>query len=343
MKKRLVGAALALFCAGSVQVHVEAQSTDDFYKGKTIRLLVGYGPGTGYDLYARLLANHMSQHIPGNPVIVAENMPGAAGLSMMNYLYNVAARDGTVLGMPSRSLFSEPLFGNTLAKYDAKQFAWLGSMGRDTALCFTWHTSGINTLDDAKTRKVLVGSTGPTAGSTIDPNLLNALFGTQFAPLIGYPDSGAIGIAMENGELQGYCGFTLAATKSARPDWLTEKKVNIIAQLTLKPAAELKGVPLVMDYAEDAMTRQALTVAFADQDVARPLAGPPGIPPDRVKTLQKAFVETMADPKLVSEARQLSIDIDDPADGDAVAEIVRKIYATPPDVVQLVSKIRDGK
>jgi tripartite-type tricarboxylate transporter receptor subunit TctC len=342
MRRIVLYAGLALLGA-LAQSSAAAQSAEPFYKGKTIRLLIGYGPGTGYDLYARLLAHHMSLHIPGNPVIVTENMPGAAGLSMMNYLYNVAPKDGTVLGTPSRSLFSEPLFGNSLAKYDASRFAWLGSMGRDTALCFTWHTSGINTLEDAKARKVLVGSPGPTAGSTIDPNLLNALFGTRFEPLIGYPDSGAIGIAMENGELQGYCGFTLAATKSARPDWLTEKKVNILVQLTLKPAAELKGVPVIADYAKDEMTRQALTVAFADQDVARPLAGPPGIPADRVKMLQKAFIETMKDPDLVSEAKQLSIDIDDPADGAAVAEVVRKIYATPPDVVAMVRKIRDGK
>jgi hypothetical protein len=235
------------------------------------------------------------------------------------------------------------LFGNSLAKFDAFKFSWLGSMSRDTALCFTWHTSGIRTLEDAKAQKVLVGSTGPASGSSIFPRLLNKLFGTKFEPLIGYPDSGAIGIAMENGELQGYCSFTLAAIKSARPDWLTENKINILAQLTLKPAPELKDVLPIMDFAKDDTTRQALTLAFADQEIGRPVAGPPGVPPDRVKALRTAFDETIKDPDFLSEAKRMSLDLVDPVGGDAVVEVVRQIYGTPPNVVDMLRAIRDGK
>jgi tripartite-type tricarboxylate transporter receptor subunit TctC len=343
VRRVLFGAVLAVVGGTLVQSPAAAQSVEDFYKNKTIRMVVGYGPGTGYDIYVRTLAHHIGAHIPGKPVIVTENMPGAASLTMINYLYNVAPRDGTVIGMPERNLLVEPLFGNSLAKFDAFKFSWLGSMSRDTALCFTWYTSGIRTLEDAKARKVLVGATGSASPTTIFPRLLNKLFGTQFEPLIGYPDSGAIGIAMANGELQGYCGFTLSAIKSARPDWLTGHKINILAQLTLKPAAELDDAPLIMDLAKDDATRQALTVAFADQEIGFPLAGPPEVPLDRVKALRAAFDATLEDPDFLSEAKQMSLDLVDPVNGDAAVEVIRLIYATPPNVVDMVRAIRDGK
>jgi tripartite-type tricarboxylate transporter receptor subunit TctC len=339
MRRLLSGAALALLGLGLVQSPVAAQSVEDFYRGKTVRMLVGYGPGTGNDIYMRVLAHHLGAHIPGKPTIVPENMPGAASLTMINYLYNVAAHDGTVLGMPSRNLLVEPLYGNTLAKFDARKFTWLGSMARDTALCFTWHTSGINTLDDAKTRKVLLGSTGTASPSTLFPNLLNKLFGTQFEPLVGYPDSNAIGLAMERGEVFGYCSFTLAATRSAHPDWLDEKKINILAQMTLTPSPDLKGVPLIMDFAKDETTRQALTFAFGDQEIARPLAGPPDVPADRVAALRKAFDETIKDPEYLAEAKQSRTDLDGPLDGDSVAKVVTELYATPPAVVDVVRSV----
>jgi tripartite-type tricarboxylate transporter receptor subunit TctC len=270
-------------------------------------------------------------------------MPGAASLTMINYLYNVAPRDGSVTGMPERELLIEPLFGNSLTKFDAFKFSWLGSVSRDTKLCFTWYTSGIRTLEDAKAHKVLVGSTGLATDATVFPHLLNKLFGTQFEPLIGYPDSGAIGMAMESGELQGYCGFGLAAIKSARPGWLTDKKINILAQLSLKRAPELEDAPLIMDLAKDDMTRQALTVAFADQEIGFPLAGPPEVPLDRVKALRAAFDATLEDPDFLSEAKQMSLDLVDPVNGDAAVEVIRLIYATPPNVVDMVRAIRDGK
>lgn len=343
MRKTLFGAVLALVGAALAQPPAVAQSVEDFYKGRTVRMLVGYGPGTGNDIYMRVLARHLGAHIPGKPLIVAENMPGAASLTMINYLFNAAPRDGSVIGMPSRNLLVEPLYGNSLAKFDARQFTWLGSMGRDTALCFTWHTSGITSLDQAKARKVLVGSTGTASPSTLFPRLLNKLFGTQFEPLIGYPDSGAIGLAMERGEVLGYCSFTLAATRSAHPDWLMENKINILAQLTLTPAPDLKGVPLIMDFAKDETTRQALTFAFGDQEIGRPLAAPPDVPADRVKALRMAFDATIEDPDYLADAKQASVDLDGPLDGDAVAAVVAQLYATPSSVVDVVRSVGEQK
>ena len=343
MKRWLLGAALGLVCGTLAQTPASAQSVEDFYKGKNVRMLVGFGPGTGNDIYMRVLARHLGAHIPGKPNIVAENMPGAASLTMINYLYNVAAHDGSVLGMPSRNLLVEPLYGNSLAKYDARNFTWLGSMGRDTALCFTWHTSAITTLEDAKKQKVMLGSTGTASPSSLFPHLLNKLFGTRFEPLVGYPDSGAIGLAMERGEVLGYCSFTLAATRSAHPDWLTEKKINILAQLTLHPSPDLKNAPSIMDFAKDEMTRQALTFAFGDQEIGRPLAAPPGLPADREAALRKAFDETIKDPAYLADAKQASVDLDGPLDGAAVAEVVSQLYATPPAVIDVVRAVGEEK
>lgn len=343
MRRILLNAALAVLYATLVHSPANAQSVEDFYKGKTIRMLVGYGPGTGNDIYMRVLAHHLGAHIPGKPLVVPENMPGAASLTMINYLYNVAPHDGSVIGMPSRNLLVEPLYGNSLAKFDARNFTWLGSMSRDTALCFTWHTSGITTLDEAKTRKVLVASTGTASPSTLFPLLLNKLFGTRFEPLVGYPDSGAIGLAMERGEVEGYCSFTLAATRSAHPDWLSEKKINILAQLTLHPSPDLTDAPAIMDFAKEETTRQTLTFAFGDQEIGRPLAGPPDVPGDRVKALRKAFDETIKDPDYLADAKQASVDLDGPLDGDAVAKVVAQLYATPPGVVDVVRTVGEQK
>ena len=343
MRRVLLFVVLAVLGGVFGRSPTQAQAVEDFYKGRSLRIVIGYGPGTGYDFYLRALAGHIGAHIPGKPTIVPEYMPGAASLTMANYLYNVAPRDGTVIGLPERNLIVEPLFGDSLAKFDALRFSWIGSLSRTTALCFTWHTSGIKTLDDAKTHKVLLGSTGPSSGTTIFPHLLNKLFGTKFEPLIGYPDSGAIGIAMQNGEVQGYCGFTLAATKSAHPDWLAKKEVDILAQLTLKPTPELPGVPLILDFAKDEATREALTLAFADQEIGFPVAAPPDIPADRLQALRKAFEETLVDPAFLADAKQMSLDLVDPVDANRVAEVIRLIYATTPDVVATLRAIREGK
>jgi tripartite-type tricarboxylate transporter receptor subunit TctC len=335
----LLGAALVLGAA-IVQSPADAQSIADFYKGKTIRMLAGYGPGTAVDIFVHMLARHMSQYIPGNPLIVPEDMPGAGSLTMTNYLYNAAPRDGTVFGSPLSTILSEPLFGNPLAKFDPRKFTWLGGLGSETQLCFTWHTTGITTFEYAKTHKILMGSTGLSAGSNFMPLLLNKLFGTQFEPLI-YPDSGVIGMAMENGELQGYC-FGLYSIETARPEWLTKHEINVLIQLALKPAPELKSAPLVMDLAKDDASREALTLVLADEQIERPVIGPPDIPADRVEVLREAFDETVRDPTFIDEAKASAIDTKNFIGGKAAEEVFRRIYATPPRVVEMVRALREG-
>jgi tripartite-type tricarboxylate transporter receptor subunit TctC len=334
---RILSAVFICACAAPLA----AQTPEEFYGKKTVRMLVGFGPGTGNDLYMRVLARHLARHIPGHPLIVPENMPGAASLGMINYLYNAAPRDGSVLGMPSRNLLTEPLFGNPQALFKASEFNWLGSMSRDTALCFTWHASGIKTLDDAKRQEVLVGSTGQASNSFFFPRLLNNLFDTKLKPIIGYPDSGAIGLAMERGELQGYCSFTLAGIRSARPQWLEQKQINILVQMTLRPHPDLPGVPVVTDLTSDPSARRLLALVLEDQEMGRPLAGPPGMPADRVQALRGAFDELLKDQDFLADARKSGVDIDGPIDGEAVRKIVDELYATPKDIIERVKVLRD--
>jgi tripartite-type tricarboxylate transporter receptor subunit TctC len=318
-------------------------AVEAFYKDKKIRMLVGYGVGTGNDLYMRLLARHIGRHIPGRPTITPENMPGAGSLVMFNYLYNAAARDGTVIGTPSRGLALEPLFGNEQARYEAQKFTWLGSMSRDVATCITWHKSGIRTIEDARHRDVAVGATGQPAESNIFPRLLNKVLGTRLKPVLGYPDSAAVGIAMERGELDGYCSFTWSAIKSARPQWLADKQINVLLQLSLSRHPELPDVPLVTDFARDEAQRQIFALAFGAQKMGRPATAPPGVPAERVQALRTAFDTTMADPEFQADARRTGLEIDGPIGGAEVEEIVRQLYATPKDVIARFEAIRNEK
>jgi tripartite-type tricarboxylate transporter receptor subunit TctC len=342
-RRSVMPAVAALAAVSGLAASANAQSVEDFYRGKIVRILIGYGPGTGDDLYARAIARFMKKHIPGNPQIVPQYIPGAGGLTMLNNLYNAAARDGSYIGLVRRNLLAEPLFGTEQAKFEALKFSWLGSMSQETALCFAWHASGIKTLDDAKTNDVLVGSTGQASGSFQFPILLNAIFGTKFKPLLGYPDSGAIGLAMERGEIQGYCSFTLSAVRSARPHWLSEKQINILAQLTTKKHPDLSDVPLIMDMTSDPIAKAAMTLVFADQEIGRPVAAPPGIPKDRAEALRAAFMATMKDPAFLDEAQRSSMDIDGPIDGPAVETVLKAIYASPPTAIEKVLAIRNAK
>jgi len=317
-----------------------SRSVENFYKDKRIRMLVGYGVGTGNDLYLRLLARHIGKYIPGRPTMVPENMPGAGGIVMFNYLYNIAPRDGTVIAHPSRSLVTEPLYGNEQARYDVANFGWLGSINRDVATCIVWARSGIKTIDDAKRREVAVGSTGASAESNYFAKLLNVTLGTRFKTVLGYPDSGAVGIAMERGELDGYCSFTWAAVKSARPNWIEQKQINVLLQLSMSKHPELPDVPLVADMARDEATRQIFTLAFGAQKMGRPVATTPGVPPERLEALRRAFDATMKDPDFREDARRGGLEVDGPITGEEIGQTLRDIYATPKAIVQKYEAIR---
>ena len=336
--------ALAALLLATSQTHAQSPaSVEGFYKDKKVRMLVGYGVGTGNDLYMRLLARHIGKHIPGRPTITPENMPGAGSMVMMNYLYNVAPRDGTAIGLPSRNLAVEPLLGNEQARYEAREFTWLGSMSRDVSTCVTWRTSGINTVEDATRREVPVGATGAPADSNIFPKLLNTALGTKFKTVLGYPDSAAVGIAMERREVDGYCSFTWSAIKSARPQWLAQRQINVVLQLSLSKHPELPDVPLVMDLAKDEASRQLFALAFGTQKMGRPAAIPPGVPVDRAQALRQAFDATMVDPEFLEDAGRSALEVDGPISGQEVEAILKQIYATPKNLLARFEAIRNER
>ncbi len=343
MRTLRLASALVVFFVFVSMATAKAQSPESFYKDKRVRMLVGYGVGTGNDLYLRLLARHIGRHIPGKPIMAPENMPGAGGIVMLNYLYNVAPRDGTVVAHPSRSLVTEPLYGNEQARYDALKFGWLGSINRDVATCIVWGNSGIRTIEDAKRREVAVGSTGASAESNFFAKLLNATLGTKFKTVLGYPDSGAVGIAMERGELDGYCGFTWAAVKSARPNWIRNNQIIVLLQLSMSKHPELPRVPLVTDLAADEASRQLFTLAFGAQNMGRPVATTPGVAPDRLQALRRAFDATMVDPGFRADAERTGLEVDGPIPGEKIDEALRAIYATPRPIVQRFEAIRNEK
>jgi tripartite-type tricarboxylate transporter receptor subunit TctC len=318
-----------------------ADPVEDFYHGKTIRFLVGWGAGTGYDAYMRIVQRHIGAHIPGKPTVIPENMPGAGGLVMANYLYNVAPRDGTAIGLPSRNLTTDPMLGVTAAKYDALKFGWIGSVSSDTSTCLTWHTSGIDTLQDAMRREVKIAASGPQTDSAVKPHLLNALIGTKFKVYNGYPDSGAIGIAMEQREIDGFCGFTLGSIRSARPQWLEQHLINLIAQMAPQKHPDLKDVPNVLDMLKDEESRQAFLLVFGAGNMGRPVAAPPGVPPERLQALRTAFDETVKDPEFLDDVKKSNVDVDQPRDGAYVEKTLRQLYATPKNVIDRVTAIRN--
>ncbi|MGE5538312.1 MAG: Bug family tripartite tricarboxylate transporter substrate binding protein [Gemmatimonas sp.] len=314
-------------------------AVEQFYRGQSLRILVGYGPGTGYDVYARVLGRHIARYVPGQPTVVIQNMPGAASLAMTNHLYNVAPRDGSTIGAPARGLLIEPLFGNANARYDGRRFTWIGSISREVATCLSWQGTGFARIDDVKAREMLVGATGTVSPSYLFPQIMNAMIGTRFKVVPGYPDSGAVGIAMERGELHGYCSFSWGSLKSARKDWLDNRRVTVMVQLSLTGTPELADVPSVMSYAKDDATRQAFELVFADQEMARPVGGPPELPADRLKALRAAFDATMKDKEFLADAERTGVEVD-PIDGPAVQAILDRLYRSSPDVIATVKRVR---
>jgi tripartite-type tricarboxylate transporter receptor subunit TctC len=342
MRNLLLSAALAAATI-STAFTGHAQSIEEFYKGKTIQMMIGYGPGTGGDLYARVLSRHIGNHIPGKPSVLLQNMPGAGGLTAVNQLYNVAPKDGTVIGYGPRGLFINPLYGMEEARFEAVKFTWLGSMSKETSMCVTWHGSDIKTIEDAKKREVPVGSVGAGGSSYQFPILLNGLFGTRFKPLLGYPSSAAIFLAVERGELDGQCSFSWGTIKSAYPQWIEKKYLNYLLQLAVKKNPEIPDVPLVMDLAKDDETRQVLILMFADQEMGRPVAAPPGIPADRAEALRAAFAATMTDRAFLDDASKSGASIDSPISGREVESVITSIYASPKPVIEKVKAVTEIK
>src|SRR5688572_7856059 len=272
-----------------------AQAPAEFYKGKTVDLVIAYSVGGGYDQYARMLARHMGKHIPGNPRVVPQNMPGAGGMRAANWLQSAASKDGLVFGATSRAMAFEPLLGNKSAKYDPIRIEYIGSANDEVSVCMAWHSSGVTTFSDVQKRELVVGA-GGTADDTYQfPALLNNMFGAKFKMVTGYAGGTEINLAMERGEVRGRCGFPWSTVKASHQHWTRDKLYNLVMQFSLAKHADLPDVPLVMDLARNDEERQILRLIFGRQVMGRPYVAPAGVPADRADALRKAFMATMQD------------------------------------------------
>lgn len=336
MKKQMF---LALGAGLLMTAAAKADDSAEFYRDKKVTLYVGYSAGGGYDVYARQLARHMGHYIPGKPTIVVQNMPGAGSVRLTNWLYNVAPKDGTAFGTVARGVAFEPLFEVKGAQYDAVKFNWLGSMNDEVSVCVAWDKpDGVKTFEDALTRELVVGGTGGAADTDQFPRVLNGVFGTKFRVVAGYPGGNDINMALERGEVAGRCGWSWSSVISTRADWLKDKKVNVLVQLSLAKHEDLPNVPLVIDLAKNDADRAALKLVFARQVMGRPFVAPPGIPENRVAALRKAFIETQKDKQFLEESAKQKLEIT-PVDGARVQAIVKEAYETPKDIVVRVGKL----
>jgi tripartite-type tricarboxylate transporter receptor subunit TctC len=330
---RLPTAALAWLVLSALPAYAQsAQNAEEFYKGKTINVVIGFSVGGGYDLYARLLAKYIGKHIPGNPTVIPQNMPGAGSLKAANYIFTAAPKDGTYFGTFARTTGINPLLESG-ATFDSRQFGWLGSVTDDVSLCVSWHATPIKTWQDFISKPSTMGGQGPSSEPDIFARLFKNVFGAPIKLVAGYPGTNEIALAMERGEVDGLCGISWSTVKTRHAQWLKEKKINLLVQASFKKVPELDDVPLAMDETKDKEKLQILKLILAAQQMARPFAAPPGIPAERKAVLVKAFDETMKDPDYLADAKKLDLDVN-PVSGKELDELLAELYATPKDVVK---------
>jgi tripartite-type tricarboxylate transporter receptor subunit TctC len=310
-----------------------AQTIEEFYKSKSITLLVGSAAGGGYDIYGRVFARHMSRHIPGNPGIIVKNMPAAAGLAAASALYATADKDGSVIAAFTNGAAMDPLFGNPGARFDAQKFNWLGSIGKLQNVCATWHSSSVKTIEAARAREVIVAGAGATSNTAIVPKTLNALIGTKFKLIAGYDAGTGLTLAMERGEAEGVCGLSWSTIKVSRPHWIRDKLLNVIVQMGLTPLPDLPDVPSALDLVTDPEKKDVLTLILIRQEAGRPFAAPPGVPAERIAALRRAFEATLVDPEFRADAEKAQLEIE-PLTASEIEQFLAMAYGAPPAIVQ---------
>ncbi len=309
-----------------------ADPVADFYRGRNVSMVIGYSVAGGYDNYARVVARHLGNHIPGHPTVLPQNMPGAGSLRAANWLYNAAPKDGSVIGMFSRGMAMEPLIGTSQTAFDAQKFSWLGSGTNEVSTCVTWHESPVKTWADALKIPFTVGGEGSGSDPDIFATVVRNVFGVKLRLVSGYPGSAEVAMAIERREVDGRCGWSYSSLKQQRPDWITNRQVNILVQLALAKTPELPDVPLITDFATTDRQRQILRLVFSRQAMARPFTAPPGIPADRKQALRQAFADTMVDPAFLEEARARGLEVA-PVNGEEIDALIGELYRSPADVV----------
>jgi tripartite-type tricarboxylate transporter receptor subunit TctC len=328
----LFGALLALMKPAQAQ-------EEPFFKDKTLRVIVGSAPGGGYDAYARLVSDHMRRHIPGNPQIVVQNMPGAGSLVATNHIANVAPKDGTVIGAVNAAMTTLPLIKPDTAKFDPRKMNWIGSTLREFHIGLVRENSPVKTVADAQRIEIPVAGTG--GSTTTYPVIANAILNTKFKVVAGYQGTAQGMLAMERGEVDGVIGITWASIKATQAAALRDGKILLLAQFGVRKHPELPNIPLVIDAAKTPEDKAALRLVFSSQEVGRPWVAPEGVPEKTVAILRKAFDDTMADPEFKADAAKRKLELD-PTSGAEIQKVVEDIFKTPSAVVERVKPFLEG-
>ena len=334
MQRLVFALAAGLACAAGAAAHAD-DDVAKFYGGKQLNLYIGSTPGGGYDSYARLVARHWGDHIPGHPTIVPVNMPGAGSNKLATFIYSVAPKDGTAVGEIFPGAVLEPLIGDKPVPHDPKKLVYIGSANNEVFLCFVRSDSPVKTFKDALATPIKMAASA-AGGSTRDfPLMLDRILGTKFNVVAGYPGSREMMLAIEQGEVSGACGIGVSSLAEAEPSWIPSGKVIVLAQEALKPDPSMtaRHVPLTLEFAKTDDERQVLSLMYSQEVFGRPFVAPPGTPEDRVAALRASFLATLKDPATLDDAKRVGL-IVDPIEGAEVQALVAKVYATPPAIVQ---------
>jgi tripartite-type tricarboxylate transporter receptor subunit TctC len=326
---RVLGGCIALLAAAAAG---RADPVEDFYRGRNIKFIVGSNIGGSYDSYSRLLAAHMAKHMPGNPNFILENMPGASGMQSATYLSQIAAKDGLVVGMFNQSMAQRQMLEPQTVRFDVGKFGWIGAMGNFNTVFITWNASGIGTLEDAKKREVMMGALSSDGGNAVYPLLLNTFLGTKFKVVLGYPGGNTIQLAMERGEVDGRGSVVWSGLKAVWPQWIAERKVNVLLQVGLTKEPDLPEVPLLLDLAKTPEETAIFRFISSDSAMGFPVVAPPGVPPDRLAALRKAFAATLTDPDFIKTAGERKLPVRFTS-GEEVERIVAAMIGTPKEVI----------
>ncbi|HWG04363.1 MAG TPA: hypothetical protein VG271_05050 [Beijerinckiaceae bacterium] len=337
MRTAAMGLAFVAVAFGPFAARADERSVADFYAKGTVTIAVGFSAGGNYDLYARLLARHIGSHIPGKPNVIVQNMPGAGSRVLANTLFTVGPQDGTMIGLPNQAIATDQATGVAGAQFDARKFRWLGSPDNDVQVAWTWHTSKAKTFEAATTNEVVLGTSGPGSVTYFYPKVMNALLGTKFRLVSGYPGATEMSVAAERGEIDGMGAEAWSAVK-ATEDWVAAGKINVLVQFGLGKSPDLQNVPFLPDLARNATDRQVLEFVSLTPAMGRPFFMPPKTPDDRYAALRKAFDETMKDPAFLEDAKRSQLEIS-AVSGDDLQRAVDKALGTPQSVLDIFKRI----
>jgi tripartite-type tricarboxylate transporter receptor subunit TctC len=332
---------IGLFAFGLCTGPALAQS--DFYKGKTVTVILSSAAGGGYDALARTLAQHLPKHIPGNPAVVVKNMPGAGGIIAANFLYNVAPKDGLTIGGLQNNVPFEPLFGTKEANFDPTKFNWLGTPSRETAILTISGTTPVDNWQQAKTTELTMGSSGNNSTPSFYGRLLNEVLGLKLKIIVGYESQTHAFLAMERDEINGYPSVFYSSLVATKPTWLKEGKVKLLVQMGDEKEPEIANVPFLLDLITKEEDKRLAEAAFAPLSAGRPYLMPPGAPADRVAIMRKAFMDTFSDPEFIAEGNKRGLGINAPRDGQTLQELIERVYKnTPSPLVERLKKLQAG-